>query len=182
MCSYTRGLTYSRLAAYRPRRARPRPRIGVSRGGGVVRSPGRKRKGRARARQGESIDASTAKRRKRDKESRARDARSLAVRAPTQSLHDCRKWGAVDASVGNDASNRRETRLRPAEAKASSPVAGTRASESAPFSSRVHLGRLLSAKSKERRRKRESGQTDLHMQRSPPIVALPSPLCENDDD
>lgn len=71
VCSYTRGLTYARLAAYRPRRARPRPRIGVNRGGGVVRSPGRKRKGRAGARQGGSIEASTMERRKRDKESRA---------------------------------------------------------------------------------------------------------------
>lgn len=44
VCSYTRGLTYARLAAYRPRRTRPRTRTGVTQGGGVVGSPGRKRR------------------------------------------------------------------------------------------------------------------------------------------
>lgn len=157
VCSYTRGLTYARLAAYRPRRARSRPRIGVNRGGGVVRSPGRKRKGRAGARQGESIDASTAKRRKRNKESRAW----------------CQKLGGTGtdtepARLSQVGSSRRvggERRLQsqgnaapPGEAKASSPIAGTRASESAPFSSRVHLGRLLSAKSKREREKERAGK------------------------
>lgn len=45
VCSYTRGLTYVRLAAYRPRRTRPQN--GVTQGGGVVRSLRKKRKNRS---------------------------------------------------------------------------------------------------------------------------------------
>lgn len=64
--------------------------------------------------------------------------------------------GAVNASVGNAASNRKKTRIARGSARRARGEffgRGTRASASAPFSSRVH--RLLSAKREKGKETRE---------------------------
>lgn len=155
VCSYTRGLTYVRLAAYRPRRTRPQN--GVTQGGGVVRSPRRKKRGRSSNK--ERAPAASIKQ-ERDKESRVWNEKRGRVQ---HSLHDCRGGGSQRVG-GEAASNRKKTRIARGSARRARgefSSRGTRASASAPFSFRVH--RLLSAKpnrkkekeTREREKKRE---------------------------
>lgn len=116
VCSYTRGLTYVRLAAYRPRRTRPQN--GVTQGGGVVRSPRRKRKNRSN---NKDRAAAASIKQERDKENCG--TKSVAASNTVCMIVEV---GAVNASVGTPPPIARKRGLHaapPGEPEASSSAA-----------------------------------------------------------
>lgn len=152
VCSYTRGLMYVRLAAYRPRRTRSQN--GVTQGGGVVRCPRRKRRSGSSNKEG--APAASIKQ-ERDKESRVWNEKRGRVQ---HSLYDCRGGGSQ--RVGGERrlqsqENADCTRLRPTSQRR---VLGreTHANASAPFSSRVR--RLLSAKPERKKGTKEGDKEE----------------------
>lgn len=92
--------------------------------------------------------------------------------------------GAIDASVGNAASNRKETRIASDSARRDRgefSSRGTRA-RTRLFSSRMHRLLPRAFKENDRRKERKSIRINLHMQYTQPITVLPALPVEDDDD
>lgn len=175
---------YARLAAYRPRRTRPCSRSEVSRSGGVVRSPSRKKRmPRATRREHE--------RTWRNESGTKRDACGAKSVAATDTASMIVAVGTRERVGGEHRLQSQENvdraRLRPASR---GEFSGRGTSASASARTRLfHLAcigycysRSRGKREREREGERKSRRTDLHMQRLQPIAGLPALPCGDDDD